>query len=106
MNRVPLSWVFSVFKTRDRTVMITLYKSLVRSLLEYCCPLWDPTKFTEIQMLEGVQRTFTSRRGGLNDMNYWKRLGWPISSQSDVLTAKEGKVYHFYDVKNPSLSCS
>ena len=54
--------------------MITLYKSLVRSLLEYCCPLWDPTKFTEIQMLEGVQRTVTSRIGGLNDMNYWERL--------------------------------
>ena len=31
--RSTLSWVFSVFKTRDRTVMITLYKSLVRSLL-------------------------------------------------------------------------
>ena len=72
--RSTLSWVFSVFKTRDRTVMITLYKSLVRSLIEYCCPLWDPTKVTEIQMLEGVQRTFTSRIGGLNDMNYWERL--------------------------------
>ena len=37
--RSKLSWVFSVFKTRDRTVMTTLYKSLVRSTLEYCCPL-------------------------------------------------------------------
>ena len=72
--RSTLSWVFSVFKTRDKTVMITLYKSLVRSLLEYCCPLWDPTKVTEIQMLEGVQRTFTSRICGLNNMNYWERL--------------------------------
>ena len=63
--RSTLSWVFSVFKTRDTTIMITLYKSLVRSLLEYCCPLWDPTKITDIQMLEGVQRTFTSRIGGL-----------------------------------------
>ncbi|KAL5271503.1 hypothetical protein ACHWQZ_G001943 [Mnemiopsis leidyi] len=72
--RSTLSWVFSVFKTRDRTVMITLYKSLVRSLLEYCCPLWDPTRATEMQMLEGVQRTFTSCIGGLNDMNYWERL--------------------------------
>ena len=72
--RSTLSWVFSVFKTRDTTIMITLYKSLVRSLLEYCCPLWDPTKITDIQMLEGVQRTFTSRIGGLKDMNYWERL--------------------------------
>ncbi|KAL5267390.1 hypothetical protein ACHWQZ_G004435 [Mnemiopsis leidyi] len=98
--RSTLSWVFSVFKTRDRTVMITLYKSLVSSLvikplvalkasitsprirrsasvvklLEYCCPLWDPTRVTEMQMLEGVQCTFTSCIGGLNDMNYWERL--------------------------------
>ena len=72
--RSKLSWVLSVFKTRDRVVMITLYKSLVRSLLEYCCPLWDPVKTTEIQLLEGVQRTFTSRLGGLYDMDYWERL--------------------------------
>ena len=72
--RSTLSWVFSVFKTRDRMVMITLYKSLVRSLLEYCCPLWDPVKVTEIQLLEGVQRTFTSQIGGFKDLNYWERL--------------------------------
>ena len=72
--RSKLSWVFSVFKTRDQMVMITLYKSLVRSLLEYCCPLWDPYKTTEIQLLEGVQRTFTSRVSGLKDLNYWERL--------------------------------
>ena len=72
--RSTLSWVLSVFKTRDKTVMTTLYKSLVRSLLEYCCPLWDPVKVTEIQLLEGVQRTFTSRIGGMENMNYWERL--------------------------------
>ena len=72
--RSTLSWVFSVFKTRDRTVLTTLYKSLVRSLLEYCCPLWDPVKVTEIQLLEGVQRTFTNRIDGLENMNYWERL--------------------------------
>ena len=72
--RSTLSWVFSVFKTRDKTVMTTLYKSLVRSLLEYCCPLWSPTKVTEIQLIEGVQRTFTSRIGGLQHLNYWEKL--------------------------------
>ena len=72
--RSTLSWVFSVFKTRDRMVMITLYKSLVESLLEYCCPLWDPVKVTEIQLSEGVQRSFTSQISGLKDLNYWERL--------------------------------
>ena len=27
----------------------TLYKSLIRSHLEYCCPLWDPSKIGDIQ---------------------------------------------------------
>ena len=72
--RSKLSWVFSVFKTRDRTVMTTLYKSLVRSTLEYCCPLWNPGKVTDIQLIEGVQRTFTSRISGLQHLNYWERL--------------------------------
>ena len=72
--RSTLSWMFSVFKSRDRIVMKTLYKSLIRSLLEYCCPLWNPSKITEIQLIESVQRTFTSRVGGLQHLNYWERL--------------------------------
>ena len=54
--------------------MMTLYKSLVRSLLEYCCPLWNPSKITDIQLLESVQRTFTNRIAGLQGTDYWDRL--------------------------------
>ena len=54
--------------------MTTLYKSLIRSLLEYCCPLWNPGNVSEIQLIEGVQRTFTSRVGGIQHLNYWERL--------------------------------
>ena len=50
--RSTLSWMLSVFKTRERTIMTTLYNSLIRSLLEYCCPLWNPSKLTEIQLSE------------------------------------------------------
>ena len=72
--RSKLSWVFSVFKTRDSTFMTTLYKSLVRSTLEYCCPLWNPRKVAHIQLIEGIQRTFTNRISGLQHLNYWERL--------------------------------
>jgi hypothetical protein len=63
-----------VFRTRDTVTMITLYKSLVRSLLEYCCPLWNPRKVTDIQLLESVQRTFTSKIRSVKHLNYWDRL--------------------------------
>ena len=69
--RSVAAWVLSAFKTRDRIKLVTLYKSLVRSHLEYCCPLWSPRKITDIQLLEGVQRSFTSRICGVQHLNYW-----------------------------------
>ena len=59
---------------RDMATMLTLYKSLVCSLLEYCCPLWNPWKVADIQLLEGVQQTITKKSWGAKDMNYWDRL--------------------------------
>ena len=54
--------------------MLTLYKSLVRSHLEYCCVLWHSRQIGQIQQLEAVQRTFTSKIWGLSHLNYWDRL--------------------------------
>ena len=68
------SWVLSAFKARDRVTMLTLFKSMVRSHLEYCCPLWNSRKVADIQLLESVQRTFTSRILGVQHLDYWSRL--------------------------------
>ena len=59
--RKMAAWALSVFRDRSQTVMLTLYKSLVRSKLEYCCPVWSPTIIGDIQKLENVQRNFTIR---------------------------------------------
>ena len=72
--RQKACWVLSVFFTWSPTVILNLYKSMVRSLLEYCSPLWSPTKITDIQELKSVQRTFTSTIAGCHDLYYWKRL--------------------------------
>ena len=68
------SWVLSVFSDRTETTMLTLYKTMIRNTLEYCSPLWCPSKISDIQSLEGIQRHFTSRISGYSDMSYWERL--------------------------------
>ena len=55
--------------------MLTLYKSMIRSYLEYCCPLWHPyDHIANTQTLESVQRLFTSKLQGYGVMDYWSRL--------------------------------
>ena len=54
--------------------MITLFKSMVLPHIEYCCPLWSPTTIGRIRQLETIQRSFTAKINGLNNLNYWERL--------------------------------
>ena len=72
--RNKLSWVLSAFKSRTEEVILTLYKSLVRPLLEYCCVLWSPTKIGEISLIEAIQRTATSKIISISHLDYWQRL--------------------------------
>ena len=72
--RQTCGWALSVFKCRDKTLMLTLYKSLIRSILDYCSPLWSPVAIGQIQLVESVQRTFTSRISNMGELNYWDRL--------------------------------
>ena len=71
---LKVSWILSAFQSRSAFVLMTLYKSLVRSLIEYCCPLWSPQTIHEIESLEAVQRRLTSKIYNLKDMDYWSRL--------------------------------
>ena len=70
-------WILRSFKTRNADTMMTLYKQLVRSGLEYCCPLWSPNEEGLKKKIENVQRSFTRRIEGLTGTgrpSYWDRL--------------------------------
>ena len=69
-----MGWVFRVFQSRKRSLMLTLLKSLVIPLLEYCCQLWNPWKAKDIQAIETIQRTFTYKITEVQHLNYWERL--------------------------------
>ena len=51
-----------------------LYKSLVRPILEYCAPVWNPCKVKQIKTLESVQRRATKLVKELKNKSYTERL--------------------------------
>jgi len=66
--------LLSAFHDRSVNVMLTLYKSMVRSKLKYCCPVLNPTHIGEIQRLENVQRSFTRKIQGCKGLTNWEGL--------------------------------
>ena len=78
-----LGFLWRNFKHCSRQVKVATYTSVVRSVLEYASPVWDPYRQADIKAIEQVQRRaarylyndYTSRTPGcITDMV--NDLGW------------------------------
>jgi hypothetical protein len=68
------NWVLRTFITREKAVMMMLWKTLIMSRLEMGSPLWNPMSVGDILSLENVQRSFTRHVQGMQKLDYWERL--------------------------------
>ena len=68
------NWILRTIRSRDVEIMLLMFRSYVLSRLEYVSPVWNPMSLGDIIKLEAVQRSFTSKISGLEDLNYWQRL--------------------------------
>jgi hypothetical protein len=68
------SWALRTFLSRDERTMLTLWKQLIQPVMDYCSPLWIPHKRKDLERLEAVQRSFTSKITEVKEMNYHDRL--------------------------------
>ena len=55
-------------------IMLRLYKSLVRPLVEYCTVAWSPGYKKDRTVIERIQRRFTKMIPAMKNMNYEERL--------------------------------
>ena len=60
-------WILRTFSTRVTTTMMTLFKSLVLSRLDYASQLWSPHLLKSIYLIEMVQRSFTKCIAGIQN---------------------------------------
>ena len=67
-------WVLRTFQSREPELMLSLWKSLVLPILDYCCQLWSPAAVGQIQSLENVQKSYLNKIQGMSSFNYWEQL--------------------------------
>ena len=73
-SKITSGMILRTFLTRDAEVMMRLFKTYIRSRLEYCCSVWSPVQQGEINEIERVQKSFTSKIEGMEGLDYHQRL--------------------------------
>ena len=59
-------------KTSD--IMVPLFKSMVRPIVEYANPVWSPYLKQDIKTIENIQKHFTKKIYGMRKKGYHERL--------------------------------
>ena len=59
---------------KEKSLIVPLYKAIVRPHLEYCIQAWSPYLRKDIDMLGKIQRRATKLIPGLIDLRYEERL--------------------------------
>ena len=59
---------------KDKSLIVPLYKAIVRPHLEYCIHAWGPHLRKDMDMFENIQRRETKLIPGLRDLIYEERL--------------------------------
>ena len=69
-----LGVIYRTIKFRNRKILVCLYKTLVRPLLEYITPAWSPHYVKDRMLLERAQHRFTRMIPGMRKWDYLERL--------------------------------
>ena len=62
------------FRSRNPKVLLPIYKTLIRPLVEYGTPIWNPYTKKDVKEIEHVQRFFTKKLKGFSQLDYKSRL--------------------------------
>ena len=73
-SKIKVGLLARSFITRKATPMLEMFNSYIRSKIEYCNLIWNIQKKEDINKLERIQKNFTSKIVGLEEMDYHERV--------------------------------
>ena len=101
------SWILRTFTDRSEDLMLTMWKSLVLPILDYCSQLWCAQRKGDIQKIEDIQKSFTRKIPLYRGENYWDRLASLRLYSLERRRERYRIIYVWKMLENmvPNLSC-
>jgi len=87
--------ILRCFKSRDPVILFRAFTVYVRPLLEYCSPVWSPGYKTDIFRIESVQKRFTKRLNGCQDLTYKARFALLKTETLELRRLKQDLLYMY-----------
>ena len=94
-----LSMIQRGFKFKSKDVICTLYKSIVRPILEYGHAIWFPHRICDIKSLERVQRRATRMISNCKQLTYSQRLKY-LDLPSFLYRLRRGDMIEMWRIMN------
>ena len=73
-QNILTGWILRTFSSRDKLTMLTLFKALVMTLLDYGSQLRSPYLTKHINLIEKTRQSFTRYISGMQGLSYPERL--------------------------------
>ena len=73
-SKVVMGMLLRTFSTREKEPMLRMFNTYIKSKMEYCCIVWSPVNKKWIYELEKIQKSFTSKINGMEELDYHERL--------------------------------
>ena len=72
--RTRAALILKCFTSQDKKLLYNAFTTFVRPTLEYASIIWNPYRLSDIRKIESIQRRFTKRLFGLENLSYDERL--------------------------------
>ena len=73
-SKIVMGMLLRTFSTREKEPMLKMFNTYIKSKMEYCCIVWSPVNQKWIYELEKIQKNFTKKIKGMEELNYHERL--------------------------------
>ena len=91
------SIILNCFKSKNKEILFRAFTVFARPILDYCSNLWSPYRKSKIDLIESVQKRFTKRLHGLNELQYSDRLK-TLGTESPELRRLKSDLCLYYKI--------